>query len=157
MSWSPSRSCFRRTCDPTTLARRLADVRIAVPAGLIAVVAPIVARLRPESMQRVLEARLRPTRPLPCSDDRALQIIDGLLWRAPWPVRNRCLVRGITAYRLLRGAGREVDLVFGARLVDGAFEAHCWLSDGSRVVHEKGSEPGFDEMFRLTGRGVLVA
>ena len=49
-------------------------------------------------------------------------------------------------------------LVFGARVVDGQLEAHCWLSDGVGVVHERGaSEAPFDEMFRLTQGGVVVS
>jgi hypothetical protein len=49
-----------------------------------------------------------------------------------------------------------VQLVFGARLVDGHLEAHCWLSDGDCVIHEHGpADPPFEEMFRLTPAGVV--
>jgi hypothetical protein len=66
-------------------------------------------------------------------------------------------VRSITAYRLLRADGRDVQLVFGARLCDGNLEAHCWLSDGIKPIHERSTrgEP-FAEMFRITPAGVTM-
>ena len=115
-------------------------MRLTVEAGLTALVAPRVARLRPESMHRVLEAhfrRPRTRRKSQCSDERLMHIVDRVLNRMPRRSRNWCLVRGITAYRLLRANDRDVQLVFGARLCDGNLEAHCWLSDGTKPIHER--------------------
>jgi hypothetical protein len=135
----------------------LAELRLTVDAALTALVAPRVARLRPESMHRALEAHLRERRTWPCSEDQVVHIVDRVLSRAPLRSRNWCLVRGITAYRLLRRTGHDVHLVFGARVVDGQFDAHCWLSDGDHAIHEPAvvGEP-FEEMFRLTPDGVVT-
>jgi hypothetical protein len=108
-------------------------------------------------MHRVLETRLWKRRTVTCSEERLMYIVDRVLNRAPRRGDNWCLVRGITAYRLLRGTGRDVHLVFGARLVDGRLEAHCWLSDGVKAIHERPTAGvPFDEMFRLTPGGVVI-
>jgi hypothetical protein len=133
------------------------EMRLTVEAALAALVAPRVARLRPESMHRVLEARLRPARTDPCSDEQVMHIVDRVLNRVPRSSRNWCLVRGITGYRLLRSNGREVHLVFGARLLDDQLEAHCWLSDGITPIHERAKQgTPFGEMFRITPAGVII-
>ena len=67
-------------------------------------------------------------------------------------------MRSITAYRLLRETGRPVDLVFGVRMAGTDLEAHCWLSDDVRAIHElDANDSAFAEMFRLTARGVEFA
>ena len=133
------------------------EARLGLAVASIAVATPLVARLRPETMHRVLEARLWRRRDLPCSDERLLQIIDKVLWRAPTHTGNWCLVRGITAYRMLRGVNRDVHLVFGARLVEQSLEAHCWLSDGVDTMYERADTGApFEEMFRLTPVGVVL-
>jgi hypothetical protein len=133
----------------------LTELRLTIEAAVTALAAPRIARLRPESMHRVLEARLPKWCTPASSEDRVVHVVDSVLNRAPRRSRNWCLVRGITLYRLLRETGRDVNLVFGARLVDGEIEAHCWLSDGVKVIHEPSHEAErFDEMFRLTPTGV---
>lgn len=136
---------------------RTNHVRLIVSAALMALIAPLVARLRPETMHRVLETRLRAPRPSTCSDEAVVLTVDRVLSRSPRRSRNRCLVRGITAYRLLRSSGGEPHLVFGARLVDSRLEAHCWLSDGVAPIFEATDALGpFEEMFRITSGGVVV-
>jgi hypothetical protein len=136
----------------------LTEMRFVVEAACTALVARRVARLRPETMHRVLELRLPTARPSKLSEERVVHIVDWVLNRAPRRSRNPCLVRGITAYRLLRETGRDVDLVFGARMADDDLEAHCWLSDGVRAIYElDANDSAFGEMFRLTARGVEFA
>ena len=40
--------------------------------------------------------------------------------------RNRCLVRSIMLFWLLRARGESAELVFGIRKREGNFEAHAW-------------------------------
>src|SRR5579872_2085975 len=40
--------------------------------------------------------------------------------------RNRCLVRSIMLFWLLRARGEAAQLVFGVRKREGSFEAHAW-------------------------------
>jgi len=40
--------------------------------------------------------------------------------------RNRCLVRSIMLFWLLRARGESAELVFGVRKREGSFEAHAW-------------------------------
>jgi hypothetical protein len=99
---------------------------LALRAGVLAVVTPLLFRLPLPKVERVL-------RPRRASIGSAADAA-GALWAAElglravrWPLRTSCLHRGAVRYHLLGRAGIDVQLVFGAGHVDGAPAAHCWL------------------------------
>src|SRR5205809_46056 len=95
-----------------------------------------------EAMER--RAYSKPTRRRPALEahdaelaiDRIARVVDAVIRRARPLVRPGCLTRGITRYWLLRRAGVDVSLCFGARLVEGRFEAHCWIDRDGRPILE---------------------
>jgi hypothetical protein len=72
------------------------------------------------------------------SQDAVLaDFVDSALHRLPGLWRHTCLKRAAVLFHLLRGAGREVELLIGVRRgPDGAMEAHAWLVRGGRMYLE---------------------
>jgi hypothetical protein len=71
----------------------------------------------------------RPRTPTPELDDAALASwVDRVLRWLPGPWHHTCLKRAAVLYRLLRRAGRPVELWIGVRRGSGqALAAHAWL------------------------------
>ena len=94
-----------------------------VRALAIAMASPLIARLPPRRLARLLEPSGGGTRtpgPFPPlrEVERALALSGRLL-------RHSCYTRGITRYFVLRRSALDVDLVFGLDSASG--DGHCWL------------------------------
>jgi hypothetical protein len=99
---------------------------VALRAALLAVATTQLFRLPLPTAERVLTPRRRRPR-RPSGPAAALWAADVGLRVVRWPIRPSCLHRGVVRYHLLRRAGVDVQLVFGAGQVDSAPAAHCWL------------------------------
>lgn len=64
----------------------------------------------------------------------------------PW--RTMCIEKGIAAQRLLRRAGLDARLHYGARHAtdSGALEAHVWVSVADMIVIGGEEAPNFAEI-----------
>ena len=111
----------------------------------VALASPLIARLPPRKLERVLriaDARGGSPRPAaPAAADRALALTARL-------IRHTCYTRGITRYLLLRRGRSGLSLVFG---VDAASrEGHCWLLlDGSPYLEHDDPDPRFVPVWRV--------
>jgi hypothetical protein len=66
------------------------------------------------------------------------------------PIRPSCLHRGAVRYHLLRRAGVNVQLVFGAGQVESAPAAHCWLLlDGEPFLETVDPRPVFAGIYTM--------
>jgi len=94
----------------------------------VATLSPLVARLSPERLARVLEPSSAPSEErasAPPAVERALGVTGRF-------IRHTCYTRGITRYYVLRRAGYAVSLVFGLDPHSAARDGHCWIVlDGS--------------------------
>jgi len=66
--------------------------------------------------------------------------------RLPW--RTMCIEKGIAVQRLLRGAGIDAILHYGARTCPeaGKLEAHVWVSVADEIVMGSEEAPAFTEI-----------
>jgi len=122
-------SKLHRRVEAIRLARRRADAALLARMIVFASLVPVMMRLRPRTLERLLRRPAR--RPEPASLDGALRIVEHLAMarRIASPlVRPGCLTRGLTLYYFLRGAGFDVTLCFGMGTAAGQFSGHCWLS-----------------------------
>jgi hypothetical protein len=125
----------------------------------VAVVAPLLARLDLQRLQRCLEPAARSSRPPVADPGRVIEVvgrrIDRLIRRGKPLVRPGCLTRGITGYYSLRRAGLDVALCFG---IGPGAAAHCWLVlDGEPVLEAADPRLAFTEMVRLSSGGLTSA
>lgn len=121
----------------------------------VASLAPVLLRLPPERLARLLEPR-RPGVGRGGSDPAELvRVADAVVARARPFVRRGCLTRGLTRYRALRHAGVDVALCFGVGSIDGTIEAHCWLVHEGAALFEPEDVDRFVEMFRICAPGVV--
>ena len=65
--------------------------------------------------------------------------------------RNRCLVRSIMLFWLLRARGEAAQLVFGVRKREGSFEAHAWTVSERGLVGD--SEAAIAEFYPMMSFG----
>ena len=79
--------------------------------------------------------------------------VEDIIWaieaaarRLPW--RAVCIKKGLAAQRMLRSAGVDATLHYGARHhpQTGKLEAHVWVTVGDRVVIGGGETAGFAEV-----------
>lgn len=132
----------------TSLSRRLEAAHIL----LFAAVVPLLLRLRklPD-----LPAWLEPRGPVPSPPATAevhtrVHRVDALIAAGRPFIRSGCLVRGLTLYRVLRRAGAEVSLCFGAGEMNGSFAAHCWIVyQGEPLAEIRDPRPVFAETWRI--------
>ncbi len=120
---------------------------------LVAVVVPVLLRLRLSRVSVLVEPRWPRPEPEP-DEERATEIIRGVDWvmKSGWPlVRPGCLTRGLTLLYFLRRAGVDVELLFGVGHVDGKTEGHCWLVRAGEPYLEAS-----DPRLRFTGVCRLV-
>ena len=142
------------------------DSRRAVPllgVMAVAVVAPFLARLDPQRLQRCLEPSPRSSRSPSADPGQVVEVLGRrvnqvIRWGRPL-VRPGCLTRGITGYYILRRAGLDVALCFGIGPVRGpGVTGHCWLVlDGEPVLETVDPRPAFTELVRLSSRGLTSA
>lgn len=129
----------------------------------VAVVAPFLARLDLQRLQRCLEPSPRSSRSPSVDSGEVVEVFGRrvnqvIRWGRPL-VRPGCLTRGITGYYILRRAGLDVALCFGVGPVRGPGVAgHCWLIlDGEPVLEAVDPRPAFTELVRLSSRGLTSA
>jgi hypothetical protein len=140
---------------------RSGDGRLLIVAAGVALVAPALARLPLPRLESVLEPRrLRPglgARDAEFATARIARVVDSVIRRGRPLVRSGCLTRGITRYWLLRRAGVDVSLCFGAGVVEGRFEAHCWIDrDGRPILEPTDPRDAFAEIARIPGVGLTA-
>ena len=128
----------------TVLARAV----LAVRAAGWTVVAPVLGRLPPRRLVRLLD--LGPRAAATPYEGTALRVVTAMRW--PTAARRPdgdCLVRSVALYRTLGG---RLDLVFGAGIVDDVLRGHAWLErDGQPLFERVDPSTWCREMFRLHG------
>jgi len=129
----------------------------------VAVIAPFLARLDLQHLQRYLEPSPRSSRSPSADSAQVVEVLGRRMnqvirWGRPL-IRPGCLTRGITGYYILRRAGLDVALCFGMGPVRGPGVAgHCWLVlDGEPVLEGVDPRPAFTELVRLSSRGLISA
>jgi len=119
---------------------------------LFAAVVPLVLRCRklPGLPAWLEPAGNLPPPPSPEEVAALVRRIDGLIATGSPVVRSGCLVRGLTLYRFLRGAGADISLHFGVGAMRGRFAAHCWIVYGGEPLAEpRDPRPLFTETWRV--------
>lgn len=119
---------------------------ISARAALLAVSAPLLVRLAPATLARVIE---RLARPRGRRADVAVAVERGLELAAR-VVPLTCLTRAITRYVFLRRAGQDVTLRFGIGRQGEAYAGHSWVElDGEPYAESRDPRPEFLEMIRV--------
>lgn len=87
---------------------------------------------------------LKPSTGLPVPD--CIWAVEAAARRLPW--RTMCIEKGLAVQRLLRSAGVDAILHYGARIVPepGKLEAHVWVSVGGEIVIGGEEAPAFAEI-----------
>lgn len=85
-------------------------------------------------------------RPRESSAADCVAAVESAARRMPW--RTMCIEKGIAAQRLLRRAGLDARLHYGARHAtdSGALEAHVWVSVADMIVIGGEEAPNFAEI-----------
>ena len=129
----------------------------------VAAIAPFLARLDLQRLQRCLEPSPRASRSPSADPGQVVEVLGRRLnqvirWGRPL-IRPGCLTRGITGYYILRRVGLDVALCFGMGPVHGpGVEGHCWLVlDGEPVLEAVDPRPAFTELVRMSSRGLISA
>lgn len=117
---------------------------------LFVVFVPLLARLKINTLQRILE----PTHPSLHPDHAKIAqiryFVDGAFQVGAPFVRSTCLTRTLTLYYFLRRAGVELTISFGMGMIEDEFAGHCWLvKDGEPFLEAKDPGALFTEMFRI--------
>lgn len=98
----------------------------------LAIVSPLLGRLRPARLERVLRAvRLGANR-----DEDAPGVAERALAVSGHLIRHTCYTRGITRYVVLRRGGFDASLVFGMDGREGGLGGHCWIELDSAPYRE---------------------
>ncbi len=124
LSWSRSRRRLERARE----VLRTADRRLLVEMIVFASAVPMLTRLKPAHLHRILARRRNA---VPASAETEARIVEHfhLARRIARPlVGTGCLTRGVTLCYFLRRAGVDVSLCFGMGKIDGEFLGHCWLT-----------------------------
>ena len=104
----------------------------------VALASPLIARLPPRRLERVLriaDGGGAPDTAAPAAAERALALTGRV-------IRHTCYTRGITRYLLLRHGRSGLSLVFGLDAL--SREGHCWLLlDGRPYLEGDGPHPRF--------------
>lgn len=114
---------------------------------------PLLARLPPTTLSRVLPLISRPGRRARRSPAHVAEIVGrverALALRTPLAPAT-CLTRGFSRFFFLRRAGIDVALAFGVGRTDAAYTGHCWLElDGAPILERSDPRPAFVEFFRI--------
>lgn len=104
----------------------------------VALASPLIARLPPHRLERVLQMAdggEAPDPAAPAAAERALAVTGRL-------IRHTCYTRGITRYLLLRRGQPGLSLVFGVEAA--SREGHCWLLlEGRPYLEDEDLDPRF--------------
>jgi hypothetical protein len=110
----------------------------------VALASPLIARLPPRRLERVLRLGAgggAPDPAAPAAAERALALTSRL-------IRHTCYTRGITRYLLLRRGHSGLSLVFG--LDAASRDGHCWLVlDGRPYLEADDPERRFVPVWRV--------
>ena len=131
-------STLNRRLDATRDAVRYAEPILLVQVIAFASSVPLLMRLKPRTLERLLTLRRRHV--IAEADDAVARIVQHLRMasRVASPlVRAGCLTRGLTLFYFLRRAGVDVSLCFGMRREAGEFDGHCWLTRGGAPFLER--------------------
>ena len=125
-----------------------------VPTIALVLATPLLARLSPLRLRRVLSYAIAAPWPRRASPEEARAQVERAIGIAARLRTQTCLTRGISRYVVLRRAGLAVELVFGLGAPSGRFEGHCWLELEGRPYLETTDPRGlFPEVFRVPGGG----
>ena len=108
------------------IARSPGELLLALRVLVVAVSAPLIARLPLPRQEALLEPR-NPAPPDPQREAWLVANVDRLLSAGRPVVRAGCLTRGLTYYFFLRRAGVDVQLRYGLAPPIGEPDGHCWL------------------------------
>ena len=128
-----------------------AELQLACRIFLIAVLVPFLVRWRLlRAFQRRAHHHTKRHTPSAQSVERTVTLTD-LILRVGQPIlQNRCLVRTLTLYYLLRRAGVMVDLQIGLASAEHGYAAHSWLvKDGLPFAERVEPNRYFRTMYRL--------
>jgi hypothetical protein len=118
-------------------------VRVATFAALV----PLLLRLGPDRLGRVLDGRIGRHRPRPVDPERIVAHLEQAMRGRPI-VRRSCLTRGLTMYWFLRRGGLPVRLHFGMGQVGDVLEGHCWIErDGAPFLEPYDPRPTFTGIY----------
>jgi hypothetical protein len=111
-------------------------------------VAPLLVRLRPPALERILEPRR-----VPAGGGYASTVatqVEAALAIAARLLPASCLTRSVTRYYFLRRAGEPLTLCFGLARLDGALAGHCWLlREGEPFLEPRDPRQMFTETYRI--------
>jgi hypothetical protein len=141
---------FIRRCRSAGWAIRSSDRTLLLQLILFASIVPLLMRLRPQSLNRILYRR-------PGSSEVSSTAIAEIVRHyqlaravAAPIVRNNCLTRGMTLCYFLRRAGLDVSLTFGMGRMGDRFAGHCWLTEsGAPFLEQPDPRPLYAEFFSI--------
>lgn len=131
---------------------RFATTRWRAEALVAVLVVPPLIHLAPLHRLGSLLGRSRTGRQPPLPVERAVDWVDRLLHRLPWPWRFTCLKRSAVLFVLLRRHGIPVGFRIGVRREpDGALAAHAWLVQNGEPYLEPAADslPGYQVIARF--------
>lgn len=130
--------------------RRPGDALLMLRILAFATATPLLVRLAPTRLARLLEPRRPASAPDQDAVDRVAAYVDKVL-AAGRPLAPRgCLARGLTLYYFLRRTGLAISLCFGMGLIDGEHVGHCWLvKSGEPFLERQDPRTAFAEVMRF--------
>src|SRR5687767_4526441 len=146
------------SCRPRDLSQMRSDFadehrgRLSVAAIALALCAPLLTRLRPNRLCRVLQVLAGHEQGTAALSAPVTARIERSLAVAARVRPQTCLTRGVTRYVLLRRAGLPVELVFGLGSHTDVYAGHCWLElEQEPYLETQDPRRIFPEVFRISG------
>lgn len=136
------------------MPRDVADdrARLSPAAVALALFAPLLTRLPPARLCRVIQVLARPARRTASDPALIAARVERSLAVAGRLRPQTCLTRGVTRYVLLRRAGVPAELVFGLGPHADAYAGHCWLElEQEPYLETQDPRAIFPEVFRIPG------
>jgi len=141
---------FIRRCRSAAGAIRSSDRTLLLQLILFASIVPLLMRLRPHSLNRILYRRLESTEVSSTVVAEVVRHFQLARAVAAPVVRNTCLTRGMTLCYFLRRAGLDVSLSFGMGRKGDQFTGHCWLTkSGAPFLEQPDPRPLYAEFFSI--------
>ncbi len=138
--------------------RRPSKLMLYVDIALVALAVPLLARLKLPRLATLLGRGRAASPPDAARIDDLVTSVAAALQFAPAFIRPTCMTRGLVLYHVLRRAGLDVQLCFGAGYPQGQFEAHCWLVyEGKPFMEPRNPRQWFTEFYWMSPRRADVA